>query len=173
MGRHRIAGREFGVLMHVEHHPILALGVFKALAQQAIGFTVNIRGHDLSADALTEQAFIHHRAQRTATTLARIGVHRIKRPEGRDRNLAAFGGVGVHIVEMGVIGGVFQIAVKGVAMRGDDLVTTLRGVILPPSGTAQHRGPENKQGRASDAQHGGLRFCVSTGMGPGHRAYPL
>ena len=58
-------------------------------------------------------------------------------------------------------------------MRGDDLVTTLRGVILPPSGTAQHRGPENKQGRTSDAQHGDLRLCVSTGMGPGHRAYPL
>ena len=84
MGRHRVTGREFRVFTHVEHHPVLALGVFKALAQQAIGFAVNIRGHDLSADALAKQAFIHHRAQRTATALARIGVHRIKRPEGRD-----------------------------------------------------------------------------------------
>ena len=70
MGRHRITGREFGVLAHVEHHPVLALGVFKALAQQAIGFAVNIGGHGLSANALAQQAFVHYRAQRAAAALA-------------------------------------------------------------------------------------------------------
>ena len=70
MGRHRITGRECGVLAHVEHHPVLALGVFKALAQQAIGFAVNIGGHGLSANALAQQAFVHYRAQRAAAALA-------------------------------------------------------------------------------------------------------
>ena len=113
--RERRAVRETSLGAKVERDPAPVLRVFHGLAKQAVG------GADLVGRAL-ENAFEEHGRKPAGTSLPAVGIHRIERSPCPDRDFAALGGVGVHVVQMGEIGVVFEIAERGYAVRGDEVL---------------------------------------------------
>ena len=89
----------------MENRPGLVRVVFHRVGKEPVIFADHVRR------AITQQAFIDCpdlRAGRLA--LARIGIERIERARHRDRDLAAFRSIGVHIIEMLEIFRIFQIS---------------------------------------------------------------
>ena len=121
--RHRRAIGKPRLRAHVENDPGLALVIFKALGQKPVSLAIAVARKRLAAGlGGTKQALVDHPGQAPGPALARIGVHRIKRTRRIKRDFTALGRLGVHVIEMGVIGGVFQIAEIGIAVRGDHVI---------------------------------------------------
>ena len=139
--------REFHILAQIEDHPGTVGGIFHRLAHVAI------TGADLVGGA-GQDRLVHHRHQRRRDALNRIGVQRIVGAKGPLAELAALGRVRVHIVEMGQVGGIFQIA------KGRDAVADDHFLRTPLSGQEASRDQQPCRQRLCQTRSFN-RFCLS------------